>query len=137
MTRVMEWLAANKLSLKISKTKYMLITDKHISTESFVINVNSNSTERTLTYKYLGVIVDEKLTWEEHCKQLCCTISKYVGVMYKVKHYVVNNQALRMFYHSLINSRAQWDYCLGREASCHVQPISVVLNRAMEMLKHK
>jgi len=64
----MDWLTANKLSLNISKTKYMLITNKHVSPESFVINVNSNLIERTLTYKHLGVIVDEKLTWKELCK---------------------------------------------------------------------
>ena len=104
MTKVMDWLTTNKLSLNISKTKYMLITNKHVSTEYFVINVNSNRIERTLTYKYLGVNVDEKLTWKEHCKQLCCAIFKYVGVMYTVKHYV-NNQAFRMLYHSLINLR--------------------------------
>ena len=131
MTKVMDWLTANKLSLNISKTKYMLITNKHVSTESFVINVNSNRIEWTLTYKYLGVSVDEKLTWKEHCKQLCCTISKYVGVMYKVKYYV-NNQALRMLHHSLTSSRAQYGIIAwGRAASCHLQPISVVLNRAM------
>jgi len=62
-------------SLNISKTQYMLITNKHVNIESFVINGNSNRIERTFTYKYLGVIVDEKLTWKEHCKQLCCTIS--------------------------------------------------------------
>ena len=134
MTKVMDWLTANKLSLNISKTKYMLITNKHVCTESFVINVNRNLIERTLTYKYLGVIVDVKLTWKEHCKQLCSTISKYIGVMYKIKHYV-NNQAFRMLYRSLTNSRAQngiiaW----GIAASCHLRPISVVLNRAMRCL---
>ena len=82
MTKVMDWLAANKLSLNIFKTKYMLITNKHVSTESFEINVKRNRIERSLTYKYLGVIVDETLTWKEHCKQLCSTISKYVSVMY-------------------------------------------------------
>jgi len=134
MTKVMDWLNANKLSLNISKTKYMVITNKHVSTESFVINVNRNRIERTVTYKYLGVTVDEKLTWKEHCKEFCSTISKYVGVMYKVKHYV-NNHALRMLYHSLINSRAQYGILAwGKAASCHLQPISVVLNRAMRCL---
>jgi len=52
----MDWLTTNKLSLIISKTKYMLITNKHVSTGSFVVNVNSNRIERTLTKKYLGVI---------------------------------------------------------------------------------
>ena len=134
MTKVMDWLTANKLSLNISKTKYMLITNKHLCTESFVINVNRNRIERTVTYKYLGVIVHEKLTWKEHCKQLCSTISKYVGVRYKVKHYV-NNHALRMLYHSLINSRAQYGIIAwGKIASCHLQPISAVSNRAMRCL---
>jgi len=54
--------------------------------------------------------------------------------MYKVKHYV-NNQVLRMLYHSLINSRALYGIVAWeRAASCHVQPISVVLNRAMRCL---
>ena len=57
MTKVMDWLTANKLSLNISKTKYMLITNKHVSTESLVINLNRNRIERTVTYKYLGVII--------------------------------------------------------------------------------
>jgi len=85
----------------------MLITNKHVSTESFEMNVNRYCIERTVTYKYLGVTVDEKLTRKEHCKEMCSTISKYFGVIYKVKHYV-NNHALRMLYHSLISSRAQY-----------------------------
>jgi len=50
MTNVMDWLTANKLSLNISKTKYMLITNKHVSTESFAIKANGNRIERTLIY---------------------------------------------------------------------------------------
>ena len=54
--------------------------------------------------------------------------------MYKVKHYE-NNNALRMLYHSLINSRAQHGMIAwGKAASCHLQPISAVLNRAMRCL---
>ena len=112
----------------------MLITNKHASTESFAINVDSNRIERTSTYKYLGVIVDQQLTWKEHCKWLCCTSSKYVSVIYKVKHYV-NNQALRMLYHSCINSRVQYGIIAwGIAATFHLKPLSVVLNRAMRCL---
>ena len=55
----------------------------------------------------LGLIADEKMTWERTANGCVVHISKYVGVMYKVKHHV-SNQALRMFYHSLINSRVQY-----------------------------
>ena len=40
LTNVMDWLTANKLSLNISKPEYMLLTNTHASTESFVINAN-------------------------------------------------------------------------------------------------
>jgi len=51
--------------------------------------------------------------------------------MHKIKH-CVNNHALRMLYHSLIDSRAQYGITLwGKAASCHLEPISDVLNRAM------
>jgi len=56
MTKVMDWLTANKLPLNIAKTKYMLITNKHKSTESFATNANSNCVERTLIYKHIGVM---------------------------------------------------------------------------------
>ena len=112
----------------------MLITNKPASTESFVINVHNNRVEITLTCKYLGVIVHEKRTWKEHCKQLCCTISKYLGVIYKVEHHV-NNQALRMLYHCLMNSEHSMGIIAwGRAVSCHLQPISVASNRAMRCL---
>jgi len=58
-------------------------------------------------------------------------MSKYVGVMYEIKHYV-NNQALRMLYHSLMNSRVEYGIIAwGRAASCHLQPISTIFNWAM------
>jgi len=86
----MDWLTVNKFSQNVSKTKYIAITKKHESTESFAINANGNRMERISICKYLGVIVDEKLTGKEHCKQLWSTISKYVGVMCKGKNYVNN-----------------------------------------------
>ena len=44
-TKVMDWLTANKLSLNISKTKHMLITNQDVSTESFATNANGNRIE--------------------------------------------------------------------------------------------
>jgi len=104
MTEVMDWLTANKFSLDIFKTTYMLITNKHVSTESFAINANGNCIERTLTYKYLGVIVDDKPTWKEHGKQLCCTVLYPLMLVQCIKLNYVNNKKVRMLYHSLINS---------------------------------
>jgi len=67
MKSITEYLSINKFSLNIYETQNMLITNK-LSTDSFKLNVNENRIERTLSYKYFGVIVGEKLTWKENCK---------------------------------------------------------------------
>ena len=56
MTKVMDWLTANKLSLNISKTKDILITNKHVGTESFVINSLMHSIHRC-TWKSLQFFI--------------------------------------------------------------------------------
>ena len=93
ITKVMVELTTNKLSLNISKTKYVLITNKHANAESFAINSNGCRTEGTLISKHLVVIANEKLTCKEFCKQLCRTISKYACVMHKPNHYI-NSQTI-------------------------------------------
>jgi len=62
-------------------------------------------------------------------------ISKYVDVVYKVKHYV-NNQALHVLHYDLINSLALYGLIAWGiiAPSCHSQPISVILDRAMRCL---
>jgi len=56
----------------------------YVNANCFKINVKPGRIERILGYRHFGVIVHEKLTWKENCKRLCCTLSKYVDVMYKV-----------------------------------------------------
>jgi len=56
MTKVTDLLTANKLSLNIFKAKYILFSNNHVSTESFVINLNSNRIEITWTYIYSTLV---------------------------------------------------------------------------------
>jgi len=95
-------LSDDKLSFNISEIKYLLIKNKHINADSFEINESFNRIERASCSKYLGVIADDKLNRKENCKRLCCTMSTYLGAIYKVKYYV-SNQPLRMLYQSLVN----------------------------------
>ena len=52
----------------------------------------------------LGVIIDEKLTWKDHISLVRSKLSKTVGILYRVRHNMLNRDALfilycSMFYH--------------------------------------
>ena len=73
------WFKVNRLSLNVSKTSYMII-----SNEKDTLN---NKTIRDLiltkvsTVKFLGVTLDENLTFNDHVNKVTTKTSKSVGVM--------------------------------------------------------
>ena len=63
------WLNANRLSLNTTKTKCMFLGTRHklgLLPENPDISINGCQIERVITYKCLGVHVDELITWESH-----------------------------------------------------------------------
>ena len=52
--------------------------------------------------KYLGVTFDVNLTWKNHIDELCLKLSKTVGVVSKLRYYVINIDVPKILYTSLI-----------------------------------
>ena len=68
LTRVRDWLLANKLSLNVTKTEYMFLTTTFKLSNlgrDFPIKISNNHVKRVQTTKYLGIHLDENLKWYE------------------------------------------------------------------------
>ena len=93
--KVQDWLLANKLSIHYAKkTQFMLFIPRSKAKEKpqdFILEMGGNIIENTPTYKYLGVIIDEKLTWEPQIDQMCKKLSSVCGILSKVRHYLSRN----------------------------------------------
>ena len=74
----------NKLSLNYSKTSYMLIGPRGKRLHDFTVKINDNTISQTSSTKYLGVYIDDKLTWSNHITNLEKTISRSVGIFYRI-----------------------------------------------------
>ena len=69
-----DWLLANKLSVHyVDKSMYMLINQNiNISfKEVFELKMGNYILSRTKTYRYLGLVVDEKFSWSNHIDEIC------------------------------------------------------------------
>ena len=87
LSQINDWFLANKLSLNVEKTKYMLFhkcTDQeNIPLKLPLLQLNSNIIESENSLKFLGVIPDEHLTWKKNIQLIENKVSKNVGVLYK------------------------------------------------------
>ena len=77
VNKVHNWLLANRLSVHYSdKTQYMLIQgpnqkDRQIAAKNFNLGMGVHQIERTDNYTYLGIIIDDRLTWKLQISKLC------------------------------------------------------------------
>ena len=69
------WFKLNKLSLNISKTKYILFGSKKINCGN-VIQIDHERIERLNNIKFLGTYIDSKLCWESHISHIEGKISR-------------------------------------------------------------
>ena len=79
---VEQWLQENKLVLNQSKTKWMLFgtRQKLEHSSDTEIQLHGQNIERVKSFCYLGVTLDEHLSWNEHIEIICNKVSKRLGL---------------------------------------------------------
>ena len=103
------WVASNGLMLNVRKTNYMIFSNINIGQLSNLKpTINNIPIERKKTAKFLGVFVDEKLSWSHHINTICTKISKNTGILYKMKG-ILPQKAMLTLFHSFIQSHL--NYC--------------------------
>ena len=82
---------ANKTSLSIGKTEYILIESRHktksIDTEQR-IKIENQVTKNVRNIKVLGVKLDENLSWEKHIDRISSKITSGTGAIRRIRDYV-------------------------------------------------
>ena len=115
---VYEWLNANKLSLNISKTKFMCFRYPQRRANFFPpldIYIEGHRIDRVTTFDFLGVTINETLTWKDHLNKLCMKISRVVGIIAKCRKFLHSSVLLKI-YNALILSRINYGIlCWGFE----------------------
>ena len=104
------WLVDNKLTLNYKKTKFMIISNKKYDKplfKRFRLNINKNNIKMVTKLKYLGVILDSKLTWRNHIEFLQTKVSHASGVLFKTRHYMPLHVS-KLVYNTLIDSHLRY-----------------------------
>ena len=115
LNKVATWLLSNKLTLNISKSKFMIITRKH-HVPSFSLAVKDNYLEECDSYKYLGIFIDKKLSWHTHIQYVTKKVLKACGAMAKLRHCVCI-ETLKNVYYSLVYSYVRYGLMIWGKSS--------------------
>ncbi|KAL3974187.1 hypothetical protein ACER0C_002548 [Sarotherodon galilaeus] len=127
------WFDHNKLTLNLSKTKFIIFGNRTYSTNR-KLTINNTELDRVSEIKFLGVIIHHKLSWIPHITHIKGKISKSLAILYKVKD-LINQTSLYTLYCSII--LPYMTYCVevwGNTYKTHTYPIYILQKRAIRII---
>ena len=94
------WLKINKLSLNIKKTHFIMFQRGKSTMSIPDITIDNQPIDKVEKTKFLGVVIDSKLSWKNHICLVAGKLSKIIGMIIKAREYL-NRSALLTLYYSL------------------------------------
>ena len=135
IVKVVDWLKINKLSLNLKKTHFIIFRKSrqklNLENELFIDGIKIEMKTHT---KFLGVLIDQHLTFEEHCKFIKGKIARGIGILYKGKKYLNQKSLLNMYYAFIY---PYFTYCItvwGNTFSYILDPLMKLQKRALRLV---
>jgi hypothetical protein len=106
-----QWIVANKLTLNVGKTEYMIIGTRQklggFSSE-MNINIGGKNLIQVVSKKVLGIIIDDQLRWDEQIDNISNKVSQGIGMLRRAKQFV-KRETLQFLYNSMV--QPYFEYC--------------------------
>ena len=98
--KLSDWLQCNKLSLNVKKCHYILFGHKKIPLRDcrLLVVIDGHVLEKVERTKFLGIIIDAKLTWSDHVNYISLKILKGIGIMCKLRSILPSSVLLTLYY---------------------------------------
>ena len=83
------WLIVNRLSLNIDKTNFVIFHpyNKPVK-QTITLKLHKNAISEKDSVKYLGIMIDSTLTWQNHIDKISKKIARAIGLLYKITPFV-------------------------------------------------
>ena len=132
------WFCANKLFLNFSKTKFIILSPPQVSvkTNHTTLQTANNIIERTNSHKFLGIHIDEHLTWKKHISHVNSKIAHSLFAIKQVQK-TLPPSALRTLYFSLIHPHLIYGiHAWGNTASSTLNKTNILMKRAIRLINN-
>ena len=130
---ISNWMCLNKLSINLAKTEYMVISNRKID-QPFKLTTEENQITQKSSMRYLGVVIDDKLSWKQNLKEKRTKIFKGSWATCRMKNYVDYNTS-HSVYSTIIYPHLQ--YCIsswGNASQLALQPLMTLQKRCIRIL---
>ncbi len=136
LNKLTDWFRANKLSLNIGKTNYIIFNNtKHMVFDNNLnLILDNQKLQNVDSTKFLGIIIDKHLNWTEHIKHIKVKMARGTYAINSLK-FIIPIKLLKVIYHSIIHSYLTYGILLwGSATQTKLKPLETAQKRAIRSI---
>ena len=132
---VKKWLDANKLSLNIDKTNYIIFHSSSVNVPpGSNIKIGKKHIKRVKFVKFLGLLLDEHLRWKYHLSELSKKLARTCGMFFKIRN-LLPLDVLICLYNALLLSFLQYGLIVwGQAYASYIDPVFKLQKKAVRAI---
>ena len=136
LKEIFKWCSDNKLTIATDKTCYTIFHKPKQKIPKFMnsININNIKIKREETSKYLGIILDETLSFKPHITELISKLTKITNSFKIVKHYVPIKNRKTLFEAYFVSKLQYGIEIYGSASNQLMHSLQIKQNRALKTL---
>ena len=135
---IVHWFRANRISLNVDKTDIILFLSKNKKVDKKLnFRIRSQNVIPATHTKYLGILLDQHLSWDQHLIKLKQKLSRVNGLLAKTRYYVPPNLR-RPLYFSIFESHLRYGCQIwGHQKRQHINGIENLQRKAVSIMNFK
>ena len=101
---VSNWFSSNLLTRNISKYNFVIFgnSQKLKLVNDVSLKVNSTAVERSDLFKYLGIVINQAMSWSEHIDTISTKINQRIGMIKRIRHLLPLHAKLQLLNHPTV-----------------------------------
>ena len=135
LQKISKWLKANKLTVNPSKSNIIIIPS-NLNQLPVTIKTYLNNTliSQTSAANYLGITIDTDLKFHNHIVLLEHKISRTIGILSKLRHFLPQSTLLKIYY-ALIHSQLMYGLPIwGSTFPSYINKLKSLQNKAVKTI---
>ena len=137
------WFKANKLTLNVKKTKYMIFSDQNLENGTNILYIGNQIVEQVGSkckdkyFRFVGHVLDDKMSWEGHVDHIAKKLASANFGINSSKN-VLPLQIRKTLYYSLFDSHLNFGNLLwGCAKNKFIKKIENLQKRCIRNVAHK
>ena len=131
------WFRANKLTLNVKKTKFMLFSEKSLQLQDVTLKIGNQTIQQVGSnckekyFKFVGHFLDDKLSWQGHVEHVCKKLAGANFAINSSKNFLPY-KIRKSLYYSLFESHLNYGILLwGCTANKNIRKIENMQKRCI------